>query len=81
MEPPIQRRRKPVPVQLALKGQTADDYILLGEQDKFAPNVKYRVKSADVVGRSVSDCVTPKLIIKYLVFFKLNCFLVFNLMI
>ena len=44
MEPPIQRKRKPDVVQSA----DAGEYILLGEQGKFAQNVKYKVKDAPV---------------------------------
>ena len=58
-DPPLQRKKKPVEKPLTVttsfdaKDTASDDYILLGDQSKFAPNIKYTVH-----GRSKEN-VTP----------------------
>ena len=44
MEPPLQRRRKPTSQLTPKARRVVDEYILLGDQSKFANNVKYRTK-------------------------------------
>ncbi|KAK2177090.1 hypothetical protein NP493_619g04032 [Ridgeia piscesae] len=44
MEPPLQRRRKATSQLTPKARRVVDEYILLGDQSKFANNVKYRTK-------------------------------------